>query len=399
MPDTPEINSSEIDLMQLVSKLWRGRKTILIATGVFFVLGLFLVIISPKEYTSKVTLLVEPGGSNSAANSAILKQLSALTGVPTGASPDALTPALYPLVVKSEYFRLEVINQQVTDSKSKSKITLSQYIEEHPPTTLSGIIRGYTLGLPGKMIRAIRGKKRQDTIKTTSRRHPSAAILSTSSSVPGLRLSVVGPSDADSASMELTPDEKLKIGAIASSIKAEIKKGSVNLLEISVNMNDPLVAKDLAGSVVNTLTRYIIDYRTRKVKNDREFIEELHAEAETKYKRAQQALASYHDRNQNVVLSSARIEGESLQAEYNLAFNVYNSLSQLLEQAKINVQENTPVFTMIEPPSDAAVTSSSNSIIMIMIFLGILAGVGIVFGVPAFKKLKGMLKEGDKVTG
>lgn len=382
--------------MQILSKLWRGRKTILIATGVFFVMGLFLVVISPKEYTSRVTLLVEPGGSNPAANSAILKQLSALTGVPTGASPDALTPALYPLVVKSEYFRLEVINQQVTDSKSKAKITLSEYIGEHPPTTLSGILRGYTLGLPGKIIGAIRGKNKQETKKTTSRHHSPATILSTTSSVPGLRLSVVGPSDGDSASEELTPDEKSKIGAIANCIKAEIKKGSVNLLEISVNMNDPLVAKDLAGSVVTTLTRYIIDYRTRKVKNDREFIEELYAEAEKKYKRAQQSLASYHDRNQNVVLSSARIEGESLQADYNLAFNVYNSLAQLLEQAKINVQENTPVFTMIEPPSDAAMTSSGSTIMMIMIFLGILAGVGVVFGKPALAKFRKTLLEADK---
>ena len=140
MTEPTDTASSEIDLMQIVLKLWKGRKTILIATGIFFVLGVLLVIISPREYTSKVSLLVEPGGSNPAANSAILKQLSLLTGVPTTASADALTPSLYPLVVGSVYFRLEVLNQQVTDSKTGSKMTLSQYFDKLPPSTLQGIL-------------------------------------------------------------------------------------------------------------------------------------------------------------------------------------------------------------------------------------------------------------------
>ena len=395
MTEPTDTASSEIDLMQIVLKLWKGRKTILIATGIFFVLGVLLVIISPREYTSKVSLLVEPGGSNPAANSAILKQLSLLTGVPTTASADALTPSLYPLVVGSVYFRLEVLNQQVTDSKTRSKMSLSQYFDKHPRTTLQGILMKYSIGLPGTILLAIRGKKKAETTKMTSHQRAPASILPNTSPVPGLRLSIMGPASSDSASLELTPEEKSKIGAISSCIKAEIKKGSVNLLEITVNIGDPMVAKDLAGSVVNTLTRYIIDYRTRKVKNDREFIEGLHADAEKRYKQAQQTLASYRDRNQNVVQSSALAQGENLQAEYNLAFNVYNSLSQLLEQAKINVQENTHVFTIIEPPSDAVKTSSSSNIILIMIFLGILTGIGVIFGKPAFAKFKKTLQEAE----
>ena len=396
MDEQLEKNSDEIDLMQIFSKIWRGRRIILYSLAVSFVLGLLLVFITPKEYTSGVSLLVEPGGSNPAANSAILKQLSVLTGVPTGGSPDALTPTLYPMVVGSVFFRLEVLNQQVTDSKTGTKMTLSQYFDNHRPRTLQGTLMKYTVGLPGTLIGAIRGNKNTESSVVSSRTRPPASILPASSPVPGLRLSIIGPATTDSAALELTKDEKMKIGALQTRIKAEIKKGSINLLVISVNMDDPVVAKELAGFVVNTLTRYIIDYRTRKVKNDREFIEGLHADAEKKYKLAQQTLASFRDRNQNVIQSSVLAEGESLQAEYNLAFNVYNSLSQLLEQAKINVQENTPVFTMIEPPSDAVKTGSGSSTIMIMLFLGILAGVGIVFGKPALAKFRRQMKEMDK---
>lgn len=396
----PNINTQpapadEIDLMGLFLKIWKGRKTILICTSIFFVTGLLLAFISPREYKSQVTLLVEPGGSNPAANSAILKQLSLLTGVPVSGSQDALTPALYPLVVGSVYFRLEVIGQKVTDSKTGSKMTLSQYFDKHPATSLPGMIRKYTLGLPGTIIHAVRGKDGTENTVRTSKPVTQVSILPPSTIVPGLRSSLVGPSSFDTDSIELSPDEKSKIGMLSSHITAEIKKGTQNLLLISVSLDDPLVTKDIARSVVLTLTKYVTDYRTRKVKNDREFIEGLHTEAEKKYKRAQQTLAAYRDRNQNVVRSAARTEGESLQAEYELAVNVYTSLSQLLEQAKINVQENTPVFTMIDPPSDATKTSSGSNIILIMILLGLFTGTGIIFGKPALVKFKNTLREAD----
>ena len=239
MAETTETNNpvqgDEI-LMDLLIKAWKGRKAILICTGIFLVIGIFLALISPKEYQSQVTVLVEPGGSNPAANSAILKQLSALTGVPTGGSQDALTPALYPLVVGSMYFRLDMISKQVTDSKTGKQMTLLQYLDENPPTTLSDIVKGYTIGLPGTIIRAIRGKQKTDTATSSLSHRLPPSILPPPSSIPGIRLSVMGPSDdPDSSQMELTPDEKSKIGMLASRINAEIKKGSGNLLVITVS--------------------------------------------------------------------------------------------------------------------------------------------------------------------
>ena len=389
-----EKQPDEIDLLEIVRKLWLGRKTILITTGIFLVMGIFLAIIAPKEYQSQVTLLVEPGGTNPAANSAILKQLSALTGVPAGGSQDALTPTLYPLVVGSVYFRLDVLNQQVTDPKSGKSITLARYLDQHPAQTLNGILTKYTIGLPGTILGAIRGNKDQDTASARKPDNKTGAyIFPSTTTSPGMRSSLVGPPGSDSISQSLTIKQKQGIGMLSSRINAEIKKGT-NLLNITVKMNDPVVTKELAGSVVNTLTGYVIDYRTRKVKNDQAFIEELHAEAQVKYKLAQQRLAAYNDRNQNVVRSAARTEGESLKADYDLAFNVYTSLSQLLEQAKINVQENTPVFTMIEPPSDAVKTSGSFKTMLVMIVLGLAAGIVWVYGIPVWRRLRENLRKG-----
>lgn len=389
----PELNKSdEIDLVEIVRKLWLGRKTILITTAVFLVIGILLALITPKEYQSQVTLLVEPGGNNSGANNAILKQLSALTGVPAGGSQDALTPTLYPMVVGSVYFRLDLLSEKVTDPASGKGISLGKYLDKHPVKTLPGILTKYTIGLPGTILNAVRGNRDQDTAEITGhRKYKAPEQSSVTDASPGVRASLIGPAGSDSITETLTKSEKRRIGMLKNQINAEIKKGS-NLLTLTVKMNDPAVTKEFATAVVSKLTQYIIDYRTRKVKNDREFIDDLHREAEIKYKQAQQRLATFNDRNQNIVRSAARTEGESLKAEYDLTFNVYTSLSQLLEQAKINVQENTPVFTLIDPPSDAVKTSGSSKIMIIMIFIGLVAGIGIVFGKPAWGKLKGQLK-------
>jgi len=44
MEEQREKISDEIDLMALARKLWHGRKTILVTTGVFLILGLFLAL-------------------------------------------------------------------------------------------------------------------------------------------------------------------------------------------------------------------------------------------------------------------------------------------------------------------------------------------------------------------
>ncbi len=387
-------SSDEIDLAEIARKLWLGRKTILITTTVFLVVGILLALIAPREYQSQVTLLVEPGGNNSGANNAILKQLSALTGVPAGVSQDALTPSLYPLVVGSVYFRLDLLDQPVTDPGNGRKMALGRYLDRHPVKTLPGILTKYTIGLPGTILQAIRGNRDAETDTGMATKNSRYSIFPLSATSSGIRSTLFGPGGSDSVYGSLTNADKRRIGMLSKNITAEIKKGT-NLLNITVKMNNTVVTKELAGSVVRTLTGYVIDYRTRKVKNDLEFIGDLHQKAEVKYKTAQQRLAYFNDRNQSIVRSAARTEGESLKADYDLAFNVYTSLSQLLEQAKINVQENTPVFTLIDPPSDAVKTSGSSKIMIIMIFIGLVAGIGIVFGKPAWGNLRKALREKD----
>jgi uncharacterized protein involved in exopolysaccharide biosynthesis len=152
------------------------------------------------------------------------------------------------------------------------------------------------------------------------------------------------------------------------------KQGSTDhTLSINIEMQDPLVAAQITDYIVKNLSKYIIDYRTQKAKNDLQFINERHTEAEAKYIRTQQALAMYRDQNKFLTLESSRSEEERLKADFAIATGVYNTLSQQLEQAKIKVQEKTPIFKIVNP-AIVPLEKSKPNITFIFMAMALLGG-------------------------
>lgn len=356
------IPDGEINLIEVFKKLLIGRKTIYKTIVIFICLGIIISFGTPKEYKSEVTLLVETG-TKAGGMSGLLQQFGGLAGINLGSSnkEDALSPQLYPEVIKSTPFLLEIMNQQVTESQYDSTLTVAQYLDRRTKSSLMGVIMGYTLGLPGKIIGWVKGTPKDERLKIKSQASP----------------------------LKLTQKQSDIAGALLNIIKVK-QNTSNNTLLISVEVQDPIVAAMLTDSVVKSLTRYITDYRTQKAKKDLKFVEDRHAEAKANYIQTQGALAAYTDRNKNMVLAIAKMEELRLQNEYNLAFNVYNTLSQQLEQAKMKVQESTPVFKVINPALVPLEKSKPNIslILMAMVFLGGLVGTAIVFVQTIYKSFK-----------
>jgi len=100
------------------------------------------------------------------------------------------------------------------------------------------------------------------------------------------------------------------------------------------------------------------------------------------YQAAQQQLASFRDRNKNMSTAVAKTEEERLTGEYTLVTGVYSELAKKLEQAKITVKEETPVFTIIKPVSVPIEKSRPNRplILAISAFIGLIVGTVIVLG-------------------
>lgn len=414
-------SSDEIDLAEIARKLWLGRKTILITTAVFFVIGTFLALITPKKYRSEATLLIETDAGSQTGMNTLIQQIAAASGINISQKQinDALTPDLYPVITASTPFLLELSQAEVTDPSTSKTVSVAQYLEQYPPKTLGGIIMEYTIGLPGKVIGLFGKKDKAEgeqveqgkegervnglTGEAKKRYFPGKDHPATGGAVTDSVLNSGNPELSTSGTriqspvegelmMPLTIDQLRAIKRLKACITAEatskskIKTAAPNMLTVSAEVHDEDVAVELTGLVVESLTRYIGEYRTRKVKSDLRFIDDQLAEAELKYRRAQQALAATTDRNQNILLATARTDANRRKSEYELAFNVYNSLLQFREQAKIKVQEYTPVFTMIDPPSKAEKISQGLKVELIMLFLGILTGIATVFGIPALRK-------------
>ena len=69
-----------------------------------------------------------------------------------------------------------------------------------------------------------------------------------------------------------------------------------------------------------------------------------------------------------------------------LTFNVYNTLAQKLEQDKLRVQEETPVYTVIEPATIPLKASSPRKLIILVgfVFLAVAGGIGYLFEKDVF---------------
>lgn len=354
------MEEQEIDLVELARKLWNERKLILKSCGWAALIGLVVGFSIPKEYTTTVTLAPESGTSKSMSGG--LSALAGLAGISLGdmQSADALSPTLYPDIVKSIPFSIEMFDVKVTDKKGELNTTVYDYLKEHQKKAWwSYVISAPFKGL-GWVMKTIKGEEPKDTSR------------------------VVNP-------FMLTRDQNEIIMALGKKIEVEEDK-KTSVIKISVTMQDPLISATLTNTVMEKLQDYITAYRTNKARIDLEYTERLYKESMENYYKAQQEYAVYMDRNQNISLRSAQTQQERLKNEMELAFNVYNQTAQQLQVAKAKVQEDTPVYTVVEAAT-VPLRASKPSKPLILIGFVFLAGVGscgwVLFGRDLKKEIKG----------
>lgn len=163
------------------------------------------------------------------------------------------------------------------------------------------------------------------------------------------------------------------------------------MISITTEMPTAELAAQVASHAAKLLSDYAVSYKTEKVKEDLRFIEERYKEAEERFGQSQRALARFRDSNHGNLTSLARTEEQRLQSDYDLAFGLYNSLASQYEQARIKLQEETPVVKIIEPAivPDEKSSPKRKMIMVVSVFLGCFVGIGLLFG----KKIWGNFRE------
>lgn len=351
----------DIDLTLILKKLLQNKKMILLWCLVGLVLGLIIAVSIPREYQTSVTLAPEANGNKSSNSN--LGALAAMAGVNIGSSgADAVSPQLYPDIVKSAPFSLSLLNVRLTDKDEKRKFTVAEYLENDVKSPWWSVITG----APGMIIGALSGgDNKEGNIETATVSETDPLVISTK--------------------------ESQLLGALNRrlNVAVDIK---TSIVTISVRMQDPMVSAILADSVAKQLKEYITDYRTNKARQDLEYIEKLNAEAKQKYYEAQQKYANYLDTHQGIVLYSAQTMSDRLENEATLAFNMFNQTSQQLQMAKAKVQEETPVFATINPATVPVKPVAPRKVLIIVGFI-FLAFVAACVWILLIQPLRRQLKE------
>ena len=327
----------EIDLIGILRKIIGIRKTIYKAASIGLVVGIIVAISIPKQYTVGVTLSPEMGGSKGGGLSGLAASFLG-SGVSMNEGTDALNASLSADIVSSTPFLLELSTMKIPALEGET-MTLNVYLDEESSPWWS-----YVIGLPGMVIGGVKSLFTEEE----------------SESVPSDK--------ANLGTIELSKKESEKIEALKKKILASVDK-KTSMTTVSVTLQNPKVAAVVADSVVRKLQEYIIDYRTTKAKEDCLYLERLFKERQQEYYDAQKKYADYMDSHDNIILQSVRAEQERLQNDMSLAYQVYSQVANQLQVARAKVQEEKPVFAVVEPAVIPLYPSGTSRKIYVLAFI------------------------------
>ena len=326
----------EIDLMDLLRKVIGIRKKIYKAAGIGLIIGVIVAISIPKQYTVEVTLSPEMGNNKEGGLSGLAASFLG-SGVTMGDGTDALNASLSADIVSSTPFLLELSAMDIPVTKNEV-MTLNTYLDEETSPWWS-----YVIGFPGMVIGGVKSLFTEEDEITSFDKTSQGAI-------------------------ELSKKESKKIAALKKMITASVDK-KTSMTSVTATFQDPKIAAVVADSVVKKLQEYIIDYRTFKAKEDCIYLEKLFKERQQEYYIAQKKYADYLDSHDNLILQSVRAEQERLQNDMSLAYQVYSQVASQLQVARAKVQEEKPVFAVVEPAVVPLEPSGTSRKVYVLVFI------------------------------
>lgn len=371
---TPVDNEEEgLDIMALLRQLWDGRLRIIIWTVVFILLGLGAALTMKRAYTVDTVMVPQ---LNSSSNNT-LSSLASLAGFDLGSnsSNSELSPLVYPKIVSSVPFRKELMYTPLHYAKLDTAVSLYTYVMDYDQPTFGDKVKKYTIGLPFVILKSIMGEKKQEEI-----------VLP----VDSTQLDAPKP-------VVITKDEEkvLKIIEKSVSLNVDKKEGYITL---SVIGSEPLQTAELAMKAQQLLQDEVTRFRLEKSESEMEYIQARYNEIKREAESTQAQLARVRDRSQNLGTMQDRLEIERIQAKYNVANSVYVEMAKQLEQAKMQVKKDTPMFTVIQPVSVPTKPSNSRAkTLIIWTFLGFMLGCGMVLLRGYLPKLKASFRASGEV--
>lgn len=350
-----QFREEEIDIMGMVKRLWEKKSFIIKTACVFAILGLFVAIFTPEEYTASCVVVPETKGGAFSSSSSSLGGLAAMAGINLGASSsgEMLSPVMYDKLMQNINLRKELMQTPINWEEYEQPITILDYYTnpEYKRNSFLESIKKYTIGLPFVIIKAIKGEEEDkvETVPTTS------------------KLSVY------------TRDELrcIKTFAPKISIVADKKNGDVT---ITTRMPEAMAAAQVAEAVKNLLQKYVIELKLQKAEVNYEYIRQRYDEAKVVFEQKQEEYAKFLDANKVLSTALSQSKREQMRSEFEVARDLFNQLTTQLVQAEMKIKEDIPILTVVEPVQVPLERSKPKriEILFIWILVGVMLGCGFI---------------------
>lgn len=301
--------NEQIDLKAVLHRIIEKKSKLAIIILLAIVISIAIIFPVPRYYRSSVELAPELGIPNTSGGS--LSDIASSMGINLGGGiiTDAISPELYPDLMKSNIFVIQLIDCKVRSNDGKIDTTYYQYLLKHqkysPIAKLVGAIKNVFSPKKNKMVAS----------------------------------HTINP-------FKLTKEQDNIFGVIKNNIKSATDK-KTNVITITVEDQDPLIAATMVENARKQLQIFITKYRTSKARNDVNYYTKLTQKAKADYEKVRHQYGVYSDANTEVTLPSVQSKLEDIENDMQLKFNVYTALNSQLQSAKAKLQERTPAFTVL----------------------------------------------------
>lgn len=313
-----ENNSDEIDLIELLKTVWDGRKQVIIISFVFVSIGVAAALLSPVVYTSTTTFINSQSEPNSSSG---LSGVASLVGINLGGySGNEISPTMYPLIGESVEFKRSLLKSSVDKEK---QIKLESFLADYNQ--------------------------------------------------------MKAPESIDNSKLFISEYEDGLFNLISDIISISVNQKDA-FITISAKMPNSEYAANVCINAREILQETVINNRIKSAKQKLDYSEKQLKSKRIEFEEIQNELAFFNDSNLNLVNSSVINERNKLEAEFEIINAVMIELSKQVEQRKLQVSENTPVFSIIKEASMPVVRSSPKRTQMVLIygFVGLIISVSYV---------------------
>jgi uncharacterized protein involved in exopolysaccharide biosynthesis len=330
-------NTDEIDLIELLKKIYLEKKLILKISVLAALFGVVYALSQPNEYTSSTTFIpqlssgVKTGGSS-------LSGLASLAGINIGSmeSSSEFPPTLYPQVVNGVPFRLELLSNEIT-LNNELVVVKDYFLENKSSFNILRTIKKYTIGLPSLIL-----FKNQKEYTNQSKIY------------------------------SITEEDKGLFQILENNLSLSINEKE-GFITISYTDNNKNVAAQVTQIAQNLLQEKIIEFKNKSSKEMLDFATKQYSDKKESYEKLQDERAVFVDKNINISSSLFQNKLSRLESEVNISESIVQQLASQVEQAKLQVNKDTPVFTTIKPvtiPFERSAPKRS-LIVIVFVFLGL----------------------------